>query len=182
MLSDALLLLMAFLYIFISFCKHHAQISVAFASGTDVLAFVHTYMKGTVDPGVRNFLESTGKDVLRAVWFERVESAIQLYCQALERGLIPCKRLIDFCAPIFIKLVRKANQETSSDILSTSLRQTRTCINIADDLLLRWRTVMVETVCGSFPHPILKPNKRRDAVKALFAARFPEVSYFKSVA
>lgn len=142
--------------------------------------FVEMYVKAADNPTIRSCFEaqasgnSVGKDFIGSV-FRKLESAIQLHGLAFDRGLIPCKKLVNLTVPIFLKLARKSNLEIPPGIPFAD-RQVVAMNNIGDDMLLRWKDSFQETILGKpDQEKILRPKKRQELVKGLLAANFPEV-------
>lgn len=97
---------------------------------------------------------------------------------AFDKGVIPCERLVEVLVPPFLKLVRAVSYEPSA--------ADRYLHDTCSNLLHEWNKGISNALVGSFRDSPggrqysqnLSPRKRAEFVKALMAAKFPEVRVY----
>lgn len=109
--------------------------------------------------------------------FQQIFEVMPAHGEAFQRGLISCERLVEVLVPPFLKLAGKANLEQQSREQPADGQPTGT----ADKYMFRWSAELHEIVSGNTSQGIfqiqqvLSPKKRKELVKAVLAAKFPEV-------
>lgn len=114
------------------------------------------------------------EDVVKSISSLLTHNAI-----AFNKGLIPCERLVEVAVPPFLKLARKASQESDSQMPDAfKFKRLRDHLFIGLGMSLN---VMLEVLPGSSKGsqgtapPLLCLRKRADFIKALVKHKFPEV-------
>lgn len=163
------------------FSKHrgfplvHSLTSSSWLADVDaLLQFIDSYATSSEDS------ESHSLEVIEAC-SRLMAEVMPVHGEAFEQGLIPCARLIEVLAPPFLKLARKVSQEQSTQEQPTSSSQP---LGNAVILLGSWTRalskIMLEDLdsvvnAGERIPQVLCPTKRQELIKALVAAKFPEV-------
>lgn len=145
---------------FISFVNFY----VAYENAAELRRFIDAYARRIHPPG----------DPVQIVLHE-ARHALSAHGAAFDRGFISCSRMVEVLVPPFLKLLKKFSQGQMS-----CKSQEETC----DKLLNRWHGELANSLTGVFKRGnqgaweltrVMQPKKRKELVKALVAARLPEV-------
>lgn len=141
----------------------------------DILAGIEDLLEGRRSR-VSRLHSSDGVEIVKAV-----ASFLELHATAFNQGKISCSRLVEVALPPFLKLARKASQET---YLQTSidgsffLKRDLVFIGWGGALGAIVDVIPFKDSRGTVIQPLLCLRKRAEFVKALLKSRFPEVGLY----
>lgn len=139
----------------------------------DVNLFLQFVDSCTKADDSEEFVEAQPTQITDKVSSQLRDDSLRAHGFAFDRGLISSAKMVEVLMTPFLKLAQKANREP---YISNDFR----CI---DKLLIYWKKTLSKALLGEGSivgntythHAQMRPKKHAELVKALVAAKFPEV-------